>query len=196
VAVLRFLTHPNVRISADIPVPLWGLSDRGRTRTAAGLDQQWLATTDRLVSSAETKALETAAIIAVKTGLPVEVREALHENDRSSTGFVPPDRFEVLADAFFAHPTASVEGWETSAAAQQRIVGATADLFVPAKGDVLVVAHGAVGTLLLCHLFGFEISRSEDQVGADAAPGGGNYWSYDLTARTVLHRWRPFDVSH
>ena len=193
--ILRFLTHPQVRIFADIAVPRWGLSDVGRQRAEGCLRQPWLASTTRLLSSGETKALETAAIIAAATGLAIEVREQFHENDRSSTGFVPPDRFELLADAFFAQPNESIEGWETGHDAQQRIIAATADLLLsPANGDILVVGHGAVGTLLLCDLLAMPISRDEDQTGGHSAPGGGNYWSYDLTEQRVLHRWQPIDA--
>ena len=101
---LRFATHPQVRISADIPVPRWGLSDVGRSRALLFASQPWLARTTRLISSDETKALETAAIIAVETGLPIEVRSGLRENDRSSTGYVPQDRFELLANSLFGEP--------------------------------------------------------------------------------------------
>jgi broad specificity phosphatase PhoE len=169
--------------------------------------QPWLRRTGRILTSGETKALETAAVVGSTLGLPIEVREPLHENDRSSTGFVPPARFEVLADAFFESPDTSVEGWETSRAAQRRIVEATADCFdgvtPPARQDqpdqpdmrpdVLIVAHGAVGTLLLCHLLDVPISRRLDQVGGEAAAGGGNFWAYDTTARTIIHQWRPID---
>jgi broad specificity phosphatase PhoE len=199
-AILRFVTHPQVRISAEIPVSRWGLSDIGRRRAEALAKQPWLANTTRLISSGETKALETAAIVATAIGRTIEVRERLHENDRSSTGFVPPDRFETLADAFFANPNESIEGWETAYDAQQRIIHATADLrtHAPAitttnEGDILVIGHGAVGTLLLCDLLRIPITRIEDQVGGNAAPGGGNYWSFDRTNQTILHRWRPID---
>ena len=192
---LRFATHPQVRLRADIPVPLWGLSDEGRSRAAVLASLQWLSTTTRLISSAETKALETAAIVAVATGLSIEVREGLNENDRSSTGFVPPEQFEQLANAFFAEPNTSIEGWETAAAAQARVKAATADLLADGKDDVLVVAHGAVGTLLLCDLLGVPIRRVEDQIGGDAAAGGGNYWTLDRTTATVAHRWRSFEAA-
>jgi broad specificity phosphatase PhoE len=199
VPLVRFATHPQVRIDVNVPVPRWGLSDVGRCRAEGLLHQPWLTDVACLVSSGETKALETAAIVAEATGLRIEVREATHENDRSATGFVPPDRFELLADAFFDYPHQSVEGWETSQAAQQRIVTATSDLFATDtaganSGDVLIIGHGAVGTLLYCHLAGVPISRSEDQVGGDAAPGGGNYWTYDVAAQSMLHRWRPIDA--
>ena len=192
-ALLHFVTHPQVRISADVPIPRWGLTDVGRVRAAAICGQPWLAGVTRLVCSAETKALETAAIVAARSGLRIEVREQLGENDRSSTGFQPPDRFEELADAFFARPSESVAGWETAADAQRRMVDAVADLIVNGDGDVLVVGHGATGALLLCHLAGLPISRTEDQIGGEAAPGGGNHWTFDRAGQTLLHRWRPID---
>ncbi len=192
--LLRFATHPQVRISADVPVPLWGLSEVGRSRAALLATQPWLARTTRLISSGETKALETAAIVALATGLPIEVRRTLHENDRSSTGFVPPARFEQMADKFFGQPDESVEGWETAATAQIRVKAATDDLLADDDNEVLIVAHGAVGTLLLCDFLGLPITRAEDQLGGEAAPGGGNYWTLDRATATVLHRWRPIDV--
>jgi broad specificity phosphatase PhoE len=192
---LRFVTHPQVRISADIPVPLWGLNDIGRPRAEVLASQPWLARTTRLISSGETKALETSAIIAIATGLRIEIRHDLHENDRSSTGFVPPERFEKLANAFFANPDQSVEGWETAATAQARVRAATSDLLKDDGSDVLVVAHGAVGTLLLCDLLGTPITRTEDQVGGEAAAGGGNFWTFDRSTATVLHRWRRVEAT-
>lgn len=192
-ALLRFISHPQVRVSADIPVPRWGLTDAGRRRVAAVATQPWLNSVERLISSDETKALETAAIIAAEAGLPIEVRIGLRENDRSSTGFVPAWRFEQLADAFFAEPDTSVEGWETSLDAQTRVVNATSDLFASPGGDVLISGHGGVGTLLLCHLLGITISRDRDQNGPTSAPGGGNHWTFDCDTGQVLHGWRPIE---
>jgi broad specificity phosphatase PhoE len=193
--LLRLATHPQVRISAEIPVPLWGLNDVGRSRAEVLASQPWLSRTTRLISSGETKALETAAFVALATGLLIEVRHDLHENDRSSAGFVPAERFEQLADAFFANPEQSVEGWETAVMAQARVKAATFDLFQDDENDVLIIAHGAVGTLLLCDLLATPITRAEDQVGGDAAPGGGNFWTFDRSAATVLHRWRPVEAA-
>ena len=81
-----------------------------------------LSGTTQIVSSGERKAVETAEIIAGKLNVAVEVREAMHENDRSATGYLPPDEFEALANQSFAHPMASVRGWERALDAQARIV--------------------------------------------------------------------------
>ncbi len=181
-----------------MPIVRWGLTDQGRNRAELMCEQTWASRIVRIVSSGETKALETAATLAARLGIGIEVRDELHENDRSATGFVPSGRFEQLADAFFGEPDTSAEGWETARDAQQRVVANTADLVTadPSTndyGDVVIVGHGAVGTLLLCHLLGVPISRAEDQNHPPAAPGGGNHWAYDLTRGSMLHRWRPID---
>ncbi len=187
---LRYITHPNVEIDPAVPVPAWGLSDEGRRRAAAMLGQPWIAEVRRLVSSDESKAVETAEIIGAHLGLEVEVRSGIGENDRSATGFVPPDEFEQLADAFFATPDESVRGWERAVDAQTRIVGGLADLLAgDGEGDVAVVGHGGVGTLWYCHLLGVPIDRRHDQ------PGQGHYFSVDLGTARPVHHWRPIDRS-
>ncbi|MGX5829180.1 histidine phosphatase family protein [Mesorhizobium sp. 43Arga] len=187
--ILYYVTHPQVQIDAAIPVPEWGLSDVGRARAVAMLDQPWVGAIRRIVSSGERKAMETAEILASPLGLAVEVRQRMHENDRSATGFLPPPEFEAVADQFFANPHESVRGWERAIDAQQRIVSEVeAVLDESGAGDIAFVGHGGVGTLLLLSLSGREISREADQ-----PAGGGNFFAYDIGARRVVHGWRPID---
>ena len=89
-AQIRYLTHPQVNIEPAVPVPSWGLSEVGRTRTETLANAGSLAGTTQIVCSGERKAMETAGIIAAKLNVTVEVREAMHENDRSATGFLAP----------------------------------------------------------------------------------------------------------
>jgi hypothetical protein len=118
-------------------------------------------------ASTETKAIEGAGILAARFGLPVRVLEGLGENDRSSTGYLPQDAFQAMADAFFARPDARVRGWESARAAQARMVAAVGEVLAASPpGDVAIVAHGAVGALLRCHLAARPISRAWDQPGA------------------------------
>jgi broad specificity phosphatase PhoE len=97
-----YLTHPQVDIEPARQVPLWRLSALGRSRVEAMRANSWLESLGRVVSSAETKAVETAAILAAHLGIPVEVEEDMGENDRSSTGFIEPAEFDAAADCFFA----------------------------------------------------------------------------------------------
>jgi len=189
VPIAYYITHPQVRIDANIPVPDWGLSDIGRARAVAMLDHPWVGSTRRIVSSAERKAIETAEILAAHLHLDVEVRERMHENDRSATGFLPPPEFEAVADQFFARPHESIRGWERAIDAQTRIVSEVeAVLSAGAAGDIAFVGHGGAGTLLLLALAGREISRVADQ-----PAGGGNYFAWDMSARRVVHEWLPID---
>jgi broad specificity phosphatase PhoE len=119
---IRYLTHPQVKIDPAVPVPSWGLSDVGRTRTQTLANTGWPSGTTQIISSGERKAIETAEIIGGELNVTVEVREAMHENDRSATGFLPPNEFETVANQFFAHPLVSIQGWERAIDAQLRIV--------------------------------------------------------------------------
>jgi len=112
-----------------------------------------------------------------------------HENDRSATGFLESAEFESVADLFFRHSHDSIRGWERAIDAQSRIVRETKTIIETYKGlDILMVGHGAVGTLLYCHLAELEINRDHDQPG-----GGGNMFSYDLDNQSVVHSWKSIE---
>mgnify|MGYP003650663523 CR=1 FL=1 len=187
--LLRYLSHPQVQVDPAIPVPDWGLSDRGRVRTKRASRSDTLADTNCILSSSERKAVETADIFAAALKLTVIQRPATHENDRSATGFLDAALFEATADRFFQHPHTSIDGWERAVDAQSRIVAAIDDIIREhISGDILVVGHGAVGTLLYCHFAGIPISRSHDQ-----PPGGGHFFTIDLAGLEPLHPWRPME---
>ena len=189
-----YVTHPQVAVDPAVPVPGWGLTELGRERAGRFARHPLVRGVTRIVSSPETKALQLAQLLSLGCGAPVESGENFGENDRSTTGFVPPARFELLADSFFAHPDESVEGWETARAAQRRIVGAFATALAghdPAR-PVAFAGHGAVGTLLKCHLAGRPITRAEDQHGA--GPGGGNVFCIRLRDRALLTGWLAMET--
>jgi broad specificity phosphatase PhoE len=187
--LVRYLTHPEVQIEPAVPLPSWGLSAVGRTRVQSLVAAGWLRGTTQVITSAEQKALETAQPIAAALGVPLEVRDAMHENDRSATGFLPPDEFKSVADQFFGQPDNSIRGWERARHAQARIVcEAEVVLSRTHEGHVLFVGHGAVGTLLFCHYADTEISRAHDQ-----PPGGGHYFTMIKATRKVMHFWRRME---
>lgn len=185
-AKLWYVSHPEVRIDGAVPVPRWGLTDHGRARAEAMCHQPWIGDLDRLISSDETKAFELAAIVAEHRSLPIEVRASQAETDRSSTGFLPPDAYGPVSDAWFAAPSESPDGWETATAVQERVVQGLGDV-LDGDQNVMVAGHGGAGTLLWCHLSGEPIAAAQDQ------PGAGHYFTVDLATRRALHRWRPVD---
>ena len=187
---LIFVTHPEVIVDPRADVRRWRLSDAGLARMRVFAESPVAANVASVWSSSEAKAIEAAGILAARFGAGVRVDAALGENNRTATGFVPPQEFEKLADAFFAEPEKSVRGWERAIDAQRRIEKAVGRILAQetdqeTAGDVAVVAHGAVGTLLLCSYLKQPISRAADQ------PYQGHYWLAELARLEVLHSWRP-----
>jgi broad specificity phosphatase PhoE len=181
-----FVTHPEVSVDAALPVPAWRLSDRGITRMRAFARNTALTGLRAIWSSSEAKAIEAAGLLAAGFGLSVQVERQLGENDRSATGFLPPAEFERAVDEFFAQPQQSARGWERAADAQLRVAQTVGRILDSHKdGDIAFIAHGGVGTLLLCHLLQVPISRSHDQ------PFQGHYFSFNSATRKLIHDWRP-----
>ena len=187
--VLYFITHPDVVIDPAVPITDWPLSPRGRTRMAALASAPWIWGLSALYCSTERKARDGAAILSGLCGLTPVEREDLSENDRSSTGYLPPEEFQATADAFFAEPDVSTRGWARAVDEQARIVAALEAVMAQATGAVAVVSHGAVGALALAHYLGEPISRALDQPGT----AGGNFFALSIPRRAVLHGWRPVD---
>ena len=187
-----YLTHPEVVIDPHVPVPQWPLSEKGVARMRASLAQPWVPGIRAIYCSTEQKAIDGAAILAEHLGLTFKTIEALGENDRSATGYLPSAEFNAVADQFFAQPEVSIRGWERARDAQARSVGAVEAILAAdtSGGDIAIVAHGGVGTLLLCHLAGWPISRQHDQPGG----GGGNYFAFDAVTKALHHGWRPLDA--
>lgn len=168
----------------------WSLNALGVQRVERLARSQALVGTTHVISSDEVKAKETAAPLANALGAALVIREKMHENDRSATGFLPPEEFEQVADQFFAQPGRSVRGWETAEAAQRRIVDEVkACLSIYPAGDLLFVGHGAVGTLLYCYLAGKPISRTYDQ----GPNGGGCYFEFSGMNHPPEACWAPME---
>ena len=186
-SVVLFITHAEVEIDPEVPVTEWGLSGQGKIRHEAFnpfLSELGVA---EIYCSAEKKAIDGAAIAARHLGKDYRVLAALHENDRSATGYLPPAEFEKTADLFFTHPAQSIRGWEKAVDAQQRIVTAveSIDAGSPIEENLAIVSHGGVGALLLCYLQNLPISKALDQPGS----GGGNYFLFHRRTGTLIKSW-------
>ncbi len=186
---LTFVTHAEVVIDPDTPVPDWGLSARGRARHQVFAEtlKAGGSKPDTIWSSAERKAREAAEITADVLGVPTRQLAALHENDRSATGFIPEPGFSTAVRAFFGQPDESYKGWETASAAQARIVAATHHILnETTRPHTMIVAHGGVGALLMAHAAGEEISMAFSQ----CATGGGSAFELAAWPLRMLEGWR------
>ncbi len=184
-ALLIFLTHPEVVIDPLVPVPQWPLNDTGRGRMESFADALSGVRLSSIHASAEQKAMDGAAIVAERFGLSYRVHEDLGENDRSATGYIAPPEFWDVVSEFFGRPHESIRGWERAIDAQERIVKAVRRIAAEETRDTLVVSHGGVGCLLMAHLQGVEIGRES----RPQHPGGGCFLVMDRETFSLRQDW-------
>ncbi|MEE1610800.1 histidine phosphatase family protein [Microvirga sp. CF3016] len=188
---LVFITHPEVVIDPDQPIPEWPLNTVGRARMErfAGV----LADRDvsAVYASTERKAMDGAAIVAERLGLSYATDEDLGENDRSATGYIAPPEFWDVVREFFGRPHESIRGWERAVDAQARIVNAIGRILREDEtaGDIIVVSHGAVGCLLTAHLQKVAIGQES----RPSHPGGGCFIVIDRDSFTLTQDWRTIE---
>jgi hypothetical protein len=89
VRLVYFITHPDVVIDPEVPVPQWHLSQRGRERMKKLLAQPWVEGIGAVYCSTEQKAIDGAEILAAHLSIGYEMVEELGEIDRSATGYLP-----------------------------------------------------------------------------------------------------------
>lgn len=166
--------HAEVAIDRAVLAHEWQLSASGRAQAASlGAAPCW-ARLVGIASSPEPKALGTAAPIAGRAGLPVEVDQDLREVARGSTWVVGAERYVAQVSRYLAAPAQPPAGWEPAPAAQARAVGCLERLAADARGPVCVVSHGLVLSLLVAALLG------------RPAPGVREWRSIPLPAVAVL----------
>jgi broad specificity phosphatase PhoE len=189
-ARILFITHPEVVVDPAVPIPEWPLSALGRARMERFSEDEIVRGVQSIVSSGERKAMDGAEILAARLGLQPAITEDLGENDRSATGYIAPPEFWEVVEAFFSRPTESIRGWERAVDAQARIVTAVRRIADTApRGDIAIVAHGGVGSLLLAHLSGAESALAF----AQPHGGGGCYFVIDRETFELRQAWRVMD---
>ena len=147
---LHLVRHAPVAVDFGVPARDWPLapgSDRGVRDLAGSLATAGLC---RIVTSPETKAVATGALLASALGLPVEVRDGLEEHHRLVEQ-QNPDRatFEADVRRFFARPDEVVFGTESAGQALARFRDAVSAVIADTGDDELIVSHGTVMSLLI-----------------------------------------------
>jgi len=190
-SLVYFITHPDVTIDPALPATQWPLSHRGKERMKKLLTQSWVQKVTSVYSSTEQKSIDGAIILADHLAIKQTIIKELGEVDRSATGYLPYDLFMAVYNEFLTYPSESIRGWESAYVAQQRIIKAIEFLIANDKGrgDIVLVSHGAVGLLYLCHLKGCKISMQEEQPSSN----GGNYYCFDRESNALLQGWKPID---
>ena len=145
---LILVRHSVPEIDPDVPSFQWHLSDEGRKQCFQLAENLKAYTIKVIFTSPESKAQETAEILATQLGnMPVDVHEGLREHDRRNVGWVE-DGFDELLRKFYEHPAEKVFGLETALQAAKRIEKAIEDCWEQGSGyDIVIVSHGTVMSL-------------------------------------------------
>jgi broad specificity phosphatase PhoE len=145
---LLLIRHSAPLILRDTPAREWPLSDEGRRACEEFTVRLAAYRVMAIISSAETKARETAVILAASLGLTPGEDADLNEHRRENVPFLGRPDFEAAIQRFFADPDALVFGLETATQAYTRFAGASRRaLAAHPMGDVALVTHGTVMTL-------------------------------------------------
>jgi broad specificity phosphatase PhoE len=106
---------------------------------------------DKIISSAERKAVETAKILSKSVGKPFEIIKDINEVKRG--GFV--DDYDETVKLFFANPKKSIVEWETASSALKRTQMAITHILEKEDSHcVAVVGQGLIFSLLRAHWLG------------------------------------------
>ncbi|KKQ91370.1 MAG: Phosphoglycerate mutase [Candidatus Woesebacteria bacterium GW2011_GWB1_39_10] len=184
---LYFITHPSVHIVKVLPIDQWGLSSKGINEVKRLLKLSFWNEISIIYSSPEKKAIQTAELISREYGIKIFTRDNLSEVDRSSTGFMEYGKYLDVVRNFYKHPKESIQGWESAAVASKRIFKDIAQIMSKHKNkSIVVIGHGATGTLLACSLLNKEPDFAED------TQGTGRYMIIDWNKRQLVQKWLKY----
>jgi len=180
---LILVKHSLPEIVESLPARKWKLSEIGRERARKLADPLRSYHPDVIISSVESKAIETAEIVAEKLVLAVYVVEGLHEHDRGNVAFLSKDDFQKAVQEFFSKPTELVFGNETANQSYERFNRAIlAVLNSYQEKTIIVVAHGTVISLFVSRLTGVHDFLLWNELGLPS------FLIIDLQANTLVKK--------
>ena len=149
---LILLRHAAVETDPALPRERWPLSDEGRRSVRALSRSRLWRPVERIFTSPELKAQETAQIIAGVNGITVTVVEELAEaHRRRDTWF---SDYGAAVAAWFASPAEAVHDWEPAADAQARMTHTLGRLLDLEPQPFALAGHGLTLSLLAAALTG------------------------------------------
>jgi broad specificity phosphatase PhoE len=116
--------HAAVETEPAVLPSLWQLSDEGRAGARTLARERLWRPIERIFTSPEAKALETAHIIAGPNGMTVTAIEDLREVERPANQWFDdgyPGGYAGAVRDYLAAPQRATHGWEPPVAAQRRI---------------------------------------------------------------------------
>ena len=148
---MHLIRHSAVTIQKDVPSNAWRLSENGRFQAKALAVQFLHPKPDLILTSIESKAIETGQIMAQVWELPCHTFPNLHEHERGNNSFVDSrEAWQGMVAAFLSQPSELVLGTETAVQAAMRFETAVKYAHTQFPDQKLAfVTHGRILTAFL-----------------------------------------------
>ena len=178
---LILVRHSLPEVMSNFPAREWPLSVTGTARARSLAERLKTYHPEFIVSSVETKATQTAEIIAASLGQPLQIVEGLHEHDRRDEPFLSPQVFEAKVREFFEQPQVLVFGNESADQAYRRLQSAIYSvLAAQEENTIVVVTHGTVLSLFVSRLTGIHAFSLWKELGLPA------YIAVDVPSKSLI----------
>jgi broad specificity phosphatase PhoE len=147
---LFLITHAHTQQQPNVDAATWTLSERGRTQAQILAGQPFWDRVDRVVLSSEPKTRLTVNAVLSACPLPVTVDARFDELIRTAEW---TEDYVGRVAQVFAHPHASIHGWEAANQALARFLAGIESLQGQCVGETLaLVGHGLTFSLYRAHL--------------------------------------------
>jgi len=147
---LILIRHAMPRIDPNRHPSTWHLSSEGATQTLEFCERISHYELNKIYTSPEPKALETAAIMAEKYNVPLEKIDQLRDVDRNPQGYVRKSDYDISIRNFFTNPASMILGDETADDCYYRLKSVVDYLMSNDNcGNIVAVSHGLILSVFL-----------------------------------------------
>lgn len=137
--------HSKTKFDLNIPIPLWYLTDEGKEKAQELFSNNNFPKVDLVYSSLQTKAVETALILAKSQTIPLKTDAELTEVS-SFTREVFTNGYEEMVDSYYEGKVERLSGGETITEALDRFEKTLNRISETEKGkeNIAIVTHGNI----------------------------------------------------
>ena len=147
---LHLVRHARSQPTPGVSAHEWPLMPEGEAQAADLARHLRERNVSCVVTSVEPKAHATGRVIARELGVTLGTAPGLHEQERSTAPFYATEaEFTKALAALFTRPAERVFGEESADEAHARFRAAVNAVMEREAGNVVVVAHGTVNSLLV-----------------------------------------------
>lgn len=145
--MLYLLRHAHTRINPERPTSGWVLSEQGHQQAKTVRDTIGLVF-DRIYSSEEKKAVQTAEFFLHLPQAQIRRSPLLNELNRDQTPYLSSENYYDAVETALTNPSLKVHEWETAENAHSRFLQGLKRINMQnSNALLLVVSHGLVLSL-------------------------------------------------